>query len=65
MTLYYSCFNKIISIKLYEKSYEMLDFWLKRFCPSIIKIQYSAQLKINLEIIIIKSEKANYSIKNN
>ena len=64
MTFYYSCFNKKISIKLYEKSDDMLDFWLKRFCPSI-KVQDSAQLKIDLEIIVIKSEKTNYSIKNN
>ena len=65
MTFYYSCFNKKISIKLYEKEDDMLDFWLKRFCPSIIKIQDSAQLKAELEIIVIKSKKTNYSIKNN
>lgn len=65
MTFYYSCFNKKISIKLYEKVDDMLDFWLKRFCPSIIKIQDSSQLKFDLEIFVIKSEKINYSIKNN
>lgn len=65
MTFYYSCFNKKILIKLYKKLGGMLDFWLKRFCPSIIKIQDSAQLKIDLEIIVIKSEKMNYIIKNN
>lgn len=65
MTFYYSCFNKKISIKLYEKVDDMLDFWLKRFCPSIIKIQDSAQLKFDLEITVIKSEKTDYSIKNN
>lgn len=65
MTFYYSCFNKKISIKLYEKVDDMLDFWLKRFCPSIIKIQDSSQLKFDLEIFVIKSEKINYSKKNN
>lgn len=65
MTFYYSCFNKKISIKLYEKPNEMLDFWLKRFCPSIIKIQDSVNLKKDLEIIINKSEKTNYRIRNN
>lgn len=65
MTFYYNCFNKIISIKLYEKSNDTLDFWLKRFCPSIIKIPNSEQLKIDLEIIVVESEKTNYSIKNN
>ena len=43
----------------------MLDFWLKRFCPSIIKIQDSVNLKKDLEIIINKSEKTNYRIRNN
>lgn len=65
MIFYYSCFNKKISIKLNIKDNFMLDFWLKRFCPSIIKIPYSTKLKIDLEIIVIKSEKTNYSIKNN
>lgn len=65
MAFYYSCFNKKISIKLYEKTGGMLDFWLKRFCPNIIKIQDLSRLKINLEIIVVKSEKTNYSIKNN
>lgn len=65
MTFYYSCFNKKISIKLYEKTDGMLDFWLKRFCPSIIKIPDSTQLKIDLEIIVTKSEKTNYSIRKN
>lgn len=65
MTFYYSCFNKIISIKLYEKANDMLDFWLKRFCPSIIKIQDSEKLKIDFEIIVVESKKTNYSIKNN
>ena len=48
MTLYYNCFEKTISIKLYEITNEALDFWLKRFCPSIIKIQNSKKLKIDL-----------------
>lgn len=65
MVFYYSCFNKKISVKLHEKEEAMLDFWLKRFCPSIIKIQDLAQLKFDLEIIVIKSEKTNYNIKNN
>lgn len=65
MVFYYSCFNKKISIKLYKKEETMLDFWLKRFCPSIIKIQDLTQLKFDLEIVVIKAKKTNYSIKNN
>lgn len=65
MTFYYSCFSKRISIKLYKKMDDTLEFWLKRFCPSIIKIQDLTQVKVDLEIIVIKSEKTNYSIKNN
>lgn len=65
MIFYYNCFNKKISIELYEISNDMLDFWLKRFCPNIIKIQDSVNLKNDLEIIIKKSEKSNYRIKNN
>lgn len=66
MPFYYNCFNKIISIELYEGENGMLDFWLKRFCPSIIKIQnFEQQLKIDLEIIVIQSKKTKYSIKNN
>ena len=65
MTIYYNCFNKTISIKLYEIANEMLDFWLKRFCPSIIKIQNSEKVKIDLEITIIASKKTNYIVKSN
>lgn len=65
MTIYYNCFNKTISIKLYEMANEMLDFWLKRFCPSIIKNQNSEKLKIDLEITVVESKKTNYSIKSN
>ena len=65
MTLYYNCFEKTISIKLYEITNEALDFWLKRFCPSIIKIQNSKKLKIDLEIRVVKSKKTNYSINSN
>lgn len=65
MTFYYSCFNKKISIKLTKNNEIMLDFWLKRFCPNIIKIRHSPQLKFDLELIVIKSEKTNYKIKSN
>ena len=65
MKFYYNCFNKIILVKLYNETNNMLDFWLKRFCPCIVKIQNSKQLKIDLEIIVSESEKTNYSIKNN
>ena len=65
MTSYYNCFNKIISVKLYKESSDMLDFWLKRFCPSIIKIKNIEKLKIDLEIIVSESKKIDYSLKNN
>lgn len=65
MKFYYNCFNKNIMIKLYNKTTDMFDFWLKRFCPSIIKIQQTEQIKIDLKIEIVKSEKTNYSVKNN
>ena len=65
MTNYYNCFNKTISIKSYETANEMLDFWLKRFCPSIIKIPNSEKIKIDLTITIVESKKTNYSIKSN
>ena len=65
MMMYYNCFGKIISIKLYKISNEVLDFWLKGFCPSIIKIKNCKKLKVDLEIIVVKSKKINYSINGN
>ena len=43
----------------------MLLFWLKRFCPSVEKLKKVELGKIDMNIMIIQSEKYNYSIKGN
>lgn len=65
MTFYYNCFNKNILIKLYKKTTDTFDFWLKRFCPSVKEIQYSDKLKVDLEIEVVESKRINYIVKNN
>lgn len=65
MTFYYKCFNKVIGVKFYSKPTDMLLFWLKRFCPSVEKLKKVELGKIDMNIMIIQSEKYNYSIKGN
>lgn len=65
MTLYYKCFNKVIEIDIYKKPTEMLLFWLKRFCPSVVELKKIRITKIDMKINIVQSKKNNYSIRGN
>lgn len=65
MIFYYKCFNKIIGVKFYNTPTNMLLFWLKRFCPSVIELKKAKIEKVDMKITIIQSEKYNYSIKGN
>lgn len=67
MKYYYECFGKIICIKTYKKLTNMLNFWLKRFCPSVVEVNIKINKKIdsNLIIEIKKSEKFDYIVNEN
>lgn len=67
MKYYYKCFNKKVCVEIYNKASEMLDFWLKRFCPNITKMKVKENENIfsDLNIKIIKSKKYDYVLKNN
>lgn len=67
MKYYYKCFDKKICVQLYDKATNMLDFWLKRFCPNIRKMEINKFEKniYDLNIKFIKSEKYDYIVNDN
>ena len=61
MEYFYNCFNKKICIKLEEENINMLNFWLKRFCPNI-QIITGFEENIDLYIEFINSQKYDYFV---
>ena len=62
---YYKCFNRIIKVSLYKPKTENLDFWLQRFCPSVIIL--ADKQKSDFSIICLlkrKSDYIDYRVKN-
>ena len=68
MIYYLKCFDKVICLKLYCTVSDLLQFWLKRFCPNIMiceGVNNKCSTTYDFIIEFIESKKNSYKYEKN